>query len=424
MEKEDDVKVVRKEFPGCRQWNELSLEELVRVWEIKQMHSGPNERMERALKVWLYLNDAKIVNLDFDTESGEWKHGLVVHPTGDDEKDEEMAARYDDKDLVIHLLGLHIPKEVRDTVKREGTEEEKKKNKLSLIADLLGKVPRFGGKGNGGSQNKIGENGDGVHNEELPDDVEGCMEWLEKNDGLTQFNDKMMEFGGRRFFLPSPGMVNETWKQYNYTSALARNSFIIEQGIKKKLMKDLPDMQGYSEEDLVKTVEGIDEDGRKLIEAQARFLAHILVPAVWKWKDGSNGNDGMGSDVPDGAVEVRRIEYNSTTAECLKDWFVIAAEKDIQGFMFWNWALMMYLDGCHAAFQKDSELKILFKGGGEEDKRSPVMRETDTVNAIMKWMQAYPTQEDVYNNNAVMILGNLKDMAKEAERIDRMTKKR
>jgi hypothetical protein len=37
----------------------------------------------------------------------------------------------------------------------------------------------------------------------------------------------------------------------------------------------------------------------------------------------------------------------------------------------------------------------------------------------MKWKSAYPTQQDVYDANAIFIFGDLKDMTKEAREIER-----
>lgn len=203
------------------------------------------------------------------------------------------------------------------------------------------------------------------------------------------------------FALPQMACNNLTWQQYRSLQALAPQLF----------------------------AGGISET--EVVDMQAQFLAHCLVPA----KDEGESTD---------KFKPRRIfRYNAERAEQAIPFWKEKMEKEKlrmkndaaaaklstlnSQLSTFNSQLSTLFHICFQTYHTailyyEKAYPILFTGGKNQEFRDALQGEIGTVNSVMKY-QGYSDPQQVYDANLPIILDTLNTMAKEAREIEKMNAK-
>jgi len=186
-----------------------------------------------------------------------------------------------------------------------------------------------------------------------------------------------MKVGRRVFALPQVACNNLTWQQYRSLQAIAPQLF----------------SEGLSEQ--------------QVLDLQAQFLAHSLVPRSLALLDTTNGS-----------IRFRphyEFCYNTSQAEGLVGFWRKHAEGTLFHICFqcYQTALTYYA----------ATYPLLFSGDEKKDAmRDALSGEVGTINTIMKYA-GYAEQQQVYDSNLPFVLDILNTMTKEAKEIERMNYK-
>lgn len=200
----------------------------------------------------------------------------------------------------------------------------------------------------------------------------------------------------RRFALPQAACNNLTWQQYRSLQAIA-----------PQLFSD-------------------DANEGDALSAQAKFLAHCLVPRSFALLDTAGGS-----------IRFRphwEYRYNAEQAESLSHWFLrelkreSAAKADITVHSRKKAGVSLLFHICFQAYQTAMSYyatvyPLLFQDSGKEDPlRDALTGEVSTVNTIMKYA-GYAEQQQVYDSNLPFVLDILNTMTREAKEIEKMNSK-
>lgn len=200
----------------------------------------------------------------------------------------------------------------------------------------------------------------------------------------------------RRFALPQAACNNLTWQQYRSLQSIAP--------------------QLFSE----------DADDGDVLSAQARFLAHCLVPRSFALLDTAGGS-----------IRLRphwEYRYNAEQADGLAHWFLrelkreSAAKADASLSSQKKTGVSLLFHICFQTYQTAlsyyaTVYPLLFQDSGREDPlRDALTGEVSTVNTIMKYA-GYSEQQQVYDSNLPFVLDILNTMTKEAKEIEKMNSK-
>lgn len=196
--------------------------------------------------------------------------------------------------------------------------------------------------------------------------------------------DETVVLRRRHFYLPQVACNNLTWQQY-------------------RILQDL-------------TPSLFDENaGDAVVDIQAKFLAHCLVPRSVALLD----TDG-------GSIRIRphyQYRYDTERADGFVAWWRRRLLEEHGGRC--EAAILFHV--CFQAFQTAlayyaSAYPLLFGGGSKDTVRDALQGEVGTINAIMM-KASYTNQQEVYDSNLPFILDILNTMAKEAKEIERMNAK-
>ncbi len=180
------------------------------------------------------------------------------------------------------------------------------------------------------------------------------------------------------FALPQVACNNLTWQQYRSLQAIA-----------PQLFSD-------------------DMDEETILDLQAQFLAHCLVPRSLALLDTTSGSVRFrphhefvyNANQADTLVKFWRSRLHSGDALCI---FHIC-------FQVYQTALSYY----------SSVYPLLFSGEDKKDAmRDALSGEVGTINTVMKYA-GYAEQQQVYDSNLPFVLDILNTMTKEAKEIERM----
>ena len=208
------------------------------------------------------------------------------------------------------------------------------------------------------------------------------------NSEWERMNEKGRKCPVLHFALPQMACNNITWQQYRSMQALAPQLF----------------REEISEEEI--------------IDLQAQFLAHCLVPA----KEDAATND---------QFRPRHIyRYDTERAEQTIPFWRKRLTRSSQNTKS-NQKTQTVLPLFHICFQAyhtailyyEKAYPLLFTGGGKSQEfRDALQGEVGTVNSVMKY-QGYSDPQQVYDANLPIILDTLNTMAKEAKEIEKMNSK-
>lgn len=186
------------------------------------------------------------------------------------------------------------------------------------------------------------------------------------------------------FALPQMACNNITWQQYRSMQALAPQLF----------------REEISEEEV--------------IDLQAQFLAHCLVPS----KEDAATDD---------RFRPRHIyRYDTERAEQTTPFWRERLIRSSQSRQPTHTVLPLF----HICFQAyhtamlyyGKAYPLLFTGGKNQEFRDALQGEVGTVNSVMKY-QGYSDPQQVYDANLPIILDTLNTMAREAKEIEKMNAK-
>jgi len=222
--------------------------------------------------------------------------------------------------------------------------------------------------------------------EELQLPTSGVLSWLDEPYTLVQLPQEYYKLGRHKLKLPEPLFTSLTYQQYGNMQKILQAYW----NLAKQLTAPVPDASPSG--DLL----------REMAKLRAQFMSHALCSRTLR-------------------IIKRDADSMSISPKFVYTYSVERAEKNIHLFYkapnyLFN-ILQQYFSSCLEYYRK--EMPELFSRSGQISSKSPLLAEIDTVNAIMKWKSAYPTQQDVYDANAIFIFGDLKDMTKEAREIER-----
>lgn len=207
------------------------------------------------------------------------------------------------------------------------------------------------------------------------DDRPGTMEWVLNPFTLTALPKEYIKVHGRHFLLPSPQFMSLSWQQYTNCQKLLNASMSVHD--------ETSDVNLF------------------------RFFAHLLVSGRRQFF--SIDNDSF------------RINVGKSYIYRVKD-----AERNVKHMQHIDHIdgriLVQWFQSCQELMRQKGYFPELFTGKKEHSISAPIINEINTINAIMKWEGTYPSQQSVYDTNALSILGNLKDMTLEAEEVRKMQK--
>lgn len=205
------------------------------------------------------------------------------------------------------------------------------------------------------------------------DDHTGTMEWVLNPFTLTALPKDFIKIHGHRFLLPSPDFMSLSWQQYTNCQKLLNAATT-------------------------------DKDNT---EHTDRFFAHLLVRGRRQFF--TIDNDSFRLNISKSYIyRVRDAERNKKHMRHI---------DPMDGRILIQW-----FQSCQELMRQKGYFPELFTGKHERTSSAPIITEINTINAIMKWEGTYPSHQSVYDSNALSILGNLKDMAVEAEEVKKMQK--
>lgn len=188
-----------------------------------------------------------------------------------------------------------------------------------------------------------------------------------------------LQVDGAWFALPQVACNNITWQQYRSIQPLVPQLF----------------------------QEGQTED--QVLNLQAQFLAHILVPDL--------------PATPSSSAPADRFRPTHT--------YRYVAERAEQTVPFWKEQLTANPVLFHICFQAyhtavlyyEKAYPLLFGSSSKSQEYTDALKgESGTLNAVMKYM-GYSSQQEVYDSNLPFVLDILNTMAKEAKEIEKMNSK-
>ena len=207
------------------------------------------------------------------------------------------------------------------------------------------------------------------------------------------------------FSLPQVACNNLTWQQYRALQAITPQLF------------------------------AEDTDEGQVLNLQAQFLAHALVPRSLALLDTSGGS-----------IRFRphwEYRYNAEQAEGLVTWWerrmkkekVREAKGNFHSSLFTLHSSLFTLHFSlstlfHIVFQVyqtaityySLAYPLLFEGSKSDPMRDALQGEVGTINTIMKYA-GYAEQQQVYDSNLPFVLDILNTMTKEAKEIEKMNSK-
>jgi len=184
------------------------------------------------------------------------------------------------------------------------------------------------------------------------------------------------------FQLPQVACNNLTWQQYRALQVLVPQLF------------------------------GEDTDKSQVLDLQAKFLAHCLIPEL----------EGQ-ADTTDKFRNKHRFLYSEERAEASVPFWKERLASSREGSLE---ATLFHI--CFQCYQTAVQYysvtyPLLFSGDGKKDTmRDAIQGEIGTINSIMKYA-GYSEQQQVYDSNLPFILDILNTMAKEAKEIEKINAK-
>lgn len=196
----------------------------------------------------------------------------------------------------------------------------------------------------------------------------------------TEFRVGRRYATARWFALPQVACNNLTWQQYRSLQAITPQLFS----------------------------ENVTEE--QVIDLQAQFLAHCLVPRTWALFDTAGGS-----------IRFRphyEYHYNAEQAEGLAKWWKKKLSSPLTSLF--HICLQCYQTALtYYAFA----YPLLFSGESKSSQvRDALQGEVGTINTIMKYA-GYAEQQQVYDSNLPFVLDILNTMTKEAKEIEKMNAK-
>ena len=187
-----------------------------------------------------------------------------------------------------------------------------------------------------------------------------------------------LQVDGTWFALPQVACNNITWQQYRSLQPLVPQLF----------------QEGRTE--------------AQVLDLQAQFLAHILVP-----------------DLPAGSSSASADRFRPSRT------YRYVAERAEQTVPFWKERLTATPTLFHICFQVyhtavlyyEKAYPLLFGGSSKSNEYTDALKgEIGTLNAVMKY-QGYSNPQQVYDANLPIVLDTLDTIAKEAKEVEKMNAK-
>ena len=342
-------------------WAELSWQQLVDIWNIIEHHA---DHTARGITVYSYLTGVKIQYVDKYLTPDLNPNALCITYNG-------TTSLVNAADFFIYLFGVPV----------------KSENKSQA--------------------------------EELQLPTSGVLSWLDEPHTLVQLPQEYYQLGRHKLKLPEPLFTSLTYQQYGNMQKILQAYWNIakqlnsSQSVAQQHPSSAASVSGAASPATVPaaSAEGSQQptansqstsQQREMEKLRAQFMSHALCSRTLR-------------------IIKRDADSMSISPKFVYTYSVERAEKNIRLFYkapnyLFN-ILQQYFSSCLEYYRK--EMPELFSKSGQISSKSPLLAEIDTVNAIMKWKGAYPTQQDVYDANAIFIFGDLKDMAKEAREIER-----
>lgn len=208
--------------------------------------------------------------------------------------------------------------------------------------------------------------------------------------------EETVTMGRHHFALPQVACNNLTWQQYRVLQSIASQLFV----------------DGVSDTDA--------------LQAQAKFLAHSLVPRSFALLDTMGGS-----------IRLRphyEYRYNADQAELLECFWKNRLKKDIVSLtsttvksdVTVNAVVLFHI--CFQVYQTalsyySEAYPLLFSDSGKHETMQDALQgEVGTINTVMKYA-GYAEQQQVYDSNLPFVLDILNTMAREAQQIEEMNSK-
>lgn len=219
--------------------------------------------------------------------------------------------------------------------------------------------------------------------------IDKYLNFLDEPFRLTQLPFQYIEVGRKKFKAPDVRMMNLTYEQFGnaqrYLVAFWEASRMVD-----SLRKN-----GAS-------IEALLNAESQALGFQAGFLAHMYVSGSWRIFELRSGMTCLKPS--------RVYAYHSEEAERNAEHFRAAPR--------WLFDVTyQFFQSSLAIYKRDFE--YLFKEYDDENGKSALVMEIDTLNAVMKYA-GYTDQQTVYESNVGFIFGFLNSMSHEAEEIEKM----
>lgn len=222
--------------------------------------------------------------------------------------------------------------------------------------------------------------------------IDKYLKFLDEPFNLVQLPFQYIRVEGRKFKAPDALMMNLTYEQYNnaqrYLVAYWEASRIVD-----SLRKNGA------------TIEALRSAENQALGYRAGFLAHMYVQGSWRILD-QRGN-------------MTRLSPRRVYAYSSED-----AERQVKRFRTaprWIFDVTyQFFQSSLGVYKKDFE--FLFREYEDNQGKSALVMEIDTINAIQKYA-GYNDQQAVYDSNVGFIFGFLNSMSHEAKQIEEMNNK-
>ena len=228
---------------------------------------------------------------------------------------------------------------------------------------------------------------------------------------------------GKEYQLPQPLLANITYEQFNTCSHALDSCF-------RALAATVPDASPSGSTIVPEgSAFGSPSSIPAAFPSGLTFLSHILTPLV---------------STPDSLS--RKYEYLPELSEALAaQWqSQLMREARLSGRHSWRFRrrsspltphpsplnsqlstlfplLVLHFQSCLTRF-KSMFPYVFTEGKGHTGAESPIVSELGTVNAIMKY-QGYPSQQSVYQTNALLVFKVLDSMTREAKEMEKLKRK-
>lgn len=219
--------------------------------------------------------------------------------------------------------------------------------------------------------------------------IDRYLRFLDEPFRLTRLPFQHIKIGRKKFKAPDALMMNLTYEQFGNAQR-----YLVAFWDASRMVDSLQ-RNGAS-------IEALLNAESQALGFQAGFLAHMYVSCSWRIFEQRSGMTCLKPS--------RVYTYNSEEAERNVGYFRTAPRWmfDVT-YQFFQSSLTIY--------KRDFE--HLFKEYDDENGKSALVMEIDTLNAVMKYA-GYTDQQTVYESNVGFIFGFLNSMSHEAEEIEKM----